>query len=410
MEKSNKKQRRKRTAWTENTERHLLKLWKKHVLDLRELQRNGQVFNEMAKELAAPGFAVTTNEVQKKLHDFSKRFRKEQQNIKLSGVSSSEWKYFDLIGDILRNLPLHNTNSLVCDSITDQMSSSSNCILLSPSNELLTAPSPSTLVDPLSLSTDSDCSSTKNKKIKLDDDNNIMVIEETESAPQRNLSLKSNKYHSPLPTGLPQQDNLLQELKKLNDIAKVQMEWQQKMDTAYQQIMQKNMDSLRRMSEAIKMLENGNIKQHINNQTLNETSNITISRKNEIFEIVYENTPSTETINDQITDEKSVTIVKTEYEEFDDDGVDEETRSTEAITDFTSDETSITKIKEEHEEFEYIRDSMPSEGRIISNQISDETFKIETDAFSNVSKSVLSTNQDECFPVLLTKSCRYPNL
>ncbi|XP_037943016.1 myb/SANT-like DNA-binding domain-containing protein 1 [Teleopsis dalmanni] len=113
---------RRRNAWSESAERHFLEIWEERLPQLRGARRNAHIFNEMATELQNRGFLVTSLEVQTKVHNFTQRFRKEQQCVGVSGGAPSDWKYFHILKRFLGNLPIHNTTNLVFESIAGEFS------------------------------------------------------------------------------------------------------------------------------------------------------------------------------------------------------------------------------------------------------------------------------------------------
>ncbi|XP_037933546.1 uncharacterized protein LOC119668181 [Teleopsis dalmanni] len=105
-----------RNAWTEGGENLLIELWEENLSQLRGPRRNGHIFKDMAKHMSEMGYKVTATEVQRKVHNFTQRFRKEQHCVGVSGGSPSNWKFFMKINRILGNLPLHNITELVSNS------------------------------------------------------------------------------------------------------------------------------------------------------------------------------------------------------------------------------------------------------------------------------------------------------
>ncbi|XP_037947107.1 uncharacterized protein LOC119679035 [Teleopsis dalmanni] len=206
----------KRNAWTEYSEMHFLELWEEKLPQLRGVRRNGHVFKEMAKELNKRGFKVTGLEVQTKVHNFTQRFKKEQQS---DGASEQKpaWKYYHTVKQILTN-PNLNATTLMCDSIAEQGTSSNATTLMSQTEKTTPSlPSP-TPMDPISDSDNSD------------------------HLPRKKRKLNCN-------------DNILDEIRKVNNMEKVQMELQQETDSAFLKIMRRNADSLQRIAEAIERVE-----------------------------------------------------------------------------------------------------------------------------------------------------------
>ncbi|XP_037942274.1 uncharacterized protein LOC119675157 [Teleopsis dalmanni] len=135
-----KTNKRSRNAWTDSGENLLIELWEENISQLRSRRRNSHIFKDMATELCKMGYTVTAVEVQRKVHNFTQRFRKEQQSVGVSEGSLSTWRFSEGISKILGNLPLHNITGLIPNSFGDQepAPSTSSCA----SSPILPASSP----------------------------------------------------------------------------------------------------------------------------------------------------------------------------------------------------------------------------------------------------------------------------
>ncbi|XP_037950745.1 uncharacterized protein LOC119681583 [Teleopsis dalmanni] len=195
---------RSRNSWTEGGVQLFLELWAENLPQLRGPRRNGHIFKDMAKEMCEMGYMVTASEVQRKVHNFTQRFRKEQQCVGVLAGMSTNWKYFQILQRILGNSPIHNSIELVCESIADQVPSSND------------ASSPCSSADPIPNSelNDSKTPAEKRKKRKKKDVN----------------------------------ENLLEQFQNLVEVEKRRIELQERTDERFLNLMKASNDTLSRIA------------------------------------------------------------------------------------------------------------------------------------------------------------------
>lgn len=65
----------KRVHWFENDVQFLLKLWKRHISELRLNKRNKHVYDVMASKMHSNDMNFTAEEIRTKIKNLTKRFR-----------------------------------------------------------------------------------------------------------------------------------------------------------------------------------------------------------------------------------------------------------------------------------------------------------------------------------------------
>ncbi|XP_037960990.1 uncharacterized protein LOC119690074 [Teleopsis dalmanni] len=122
MDQSSQKKSNKRVKylWTESCEQLFVELWEKNVSQLPGYRRSDLIYKDMTKLMCERGYIVTNPQVLRKVDNFTKRFRKEQQIVRVSEGSPSTWKFFNNLNRIMENWPNYGFSALVSNSFEDQ--------------------------------------------------------------------------------------------------------------------------------------------------------------------------------------------------------------------------------------------------------------------------------------------------
>ncbi|XP_018799246.1 PREDICTED: uncharacterized protein LOC108977788 [Bactrocera latifrons] len=150
------KQKYKKSCWSDRAETLLIELWQTKISAFRGPRKNNHILEEMAMELQQQGVHFTAAEIKSKMHNLSRRYRKEKTAVLSTGGSPSQWPLYDKMRAVLLPYVSYNAQSLMEESfqsstnsdplqISVKTAASCTFVAASPLSSPVCLPSPSAM-------------------------------------------------------------------------------------------------------------------------------------------------------------------------------------------------------------------------------------------------------------------------
>ncbi|XP_071368929.1 uncharacterized protein [Centroberyx affinis] len=108
---------RKKVPWSDRETLILLEIWGEHQVqqNLRRCPHNGHIFSDISEKLGAGGYSRSAEQCHTRIKRLKASYRQCQENMSSSGTDRVDFKFYDLLEQILEKQP--STSTVVTDSI-----------------------------------------------------------------------------------------------------------------------------------------------------------------------------------------------------------------------------------------------------------------------------------------------------